>query len=53
MPYWQAIKSVPVVLPLWHELIEQTRETGVVLRLEQVDNLVGDDVLEALFRLLC
>lgn len=52
MSHRQAVKNVPVVLPLRHEAVEQTSEASIVRGLKQVNHLVHDDVLEALLGLL-
>jgi len=52
MPYRQAVKLVAAEAPLRLEPVHQRREPVVVRGLQQMRQLVNDDVLQTLRRLL-
>jgi len=43
----QAVKRVSIVLPLRHEMVEQTGKTGVVGGLQQMGHLVDDNNIQS------
>ena len=53
MSDWQPVQLILVELPLWHELIHQGYEAGVMCRFKQMGHLVYDDIFETLRWFFC
>jgi hypothetical protein len=52
MPDGKAVERLTMHLPIGHEPVHQSVEPFVMRRLQEVDNLVDEDGLQAFWRLL-
>src|SRR5665213_886230 len=53
MANWKCIQHLPIEPPIRHEAVHQDDETATMCRFDEMRHLMHDDVLKALFRLLC